>query len=248
MRTSREGLQLQRKMVEERSRGQRRKHLLEVPSEPGDGSSFVWNLACEEELLRLQQAAGFAGRALRCGRMVWEHFASPSEVSELRAFAEESFQELHHRGAEVSLVLPSQCDPGTSAGPMGIETSALLDRVRAAVSGVAKADLHLRAALLRRVQLPAITGPRQLMPEHDSFAAHADRATVAAYHYSAVLYLSGADEFQDGELAFMDSDAEVVLAAAKGRLLAFSSGLENLHRVVPPIGGPRYVLAMWFGL
>jgi len=31
-----------------------------------------------------------------------------------------------------------------------------------------------------------------------------------------------------------------------GRLVAFSSGLENLHRVLPMTWGRRYVLSMWF--
>ena len=42
-------------------------------------------------------------------------------------------------------------------------------------------------------------------------------------------------------------EADDVVRALPGRLVAFTSGLENLHRVVPPEGGPRYVLAMWFG-
>ena len=31
---------------------------------------------------------------------------------------------------------------------------------------------------VRRVQLPAVSDERQLMPTHDTFAAHADMATV----------------------------------------------------------------------
>eukprot|EP00435_Cladocopium_sp_Y103_P055538 s467_g18.t1 len=125
-----------------------------------------------------------------------------------------------------------------------------VERIQSAVTeALATPALHLRGALLRRVQLPAVSGARQLMPSHDSFAAHADRATVAAYHYSAVLYFSErGDDFQDGELVFMDSDGhDHYLEPKMGRLVAFSSGLENLHRVVPPMGGPRYILALWFG-
>ncbi|CAL1162679.1 unnamed protein product [Cladocopium goreaui] len=123
----------------------------------------------------------------------------------------------------------------------------LAERIQSALrEALATPPLHLRGALLRRVQLPAVSGPQQLMPSHDSFAAHADRATVAAYHYSAVLYLSErGDDFQDGELVFMDSDGhDRCLEPRAGRLVGFSSGLENLHRVAASTV-PLHAFALW---
>lgn len=246
-RTSPAALELQRSVVRERSGG-RISVELEVIHDIGRRSPKVWDLPCEEELLKLQRASGFdqsSPKLLRCGRA----------VAMLRSYAVKAFEGLHHRGAEVSLVLPFHRTCGSMGDSLPKDGSldfafSLAERIQSALSeALATPPLHLRGALLRRVQLPAVSGPQQLMPSHDSFAAHADRATVAAYHYSAVLYLSErGDDFQDGELVFMDSDGhDRCLEPRAGRLVGFSSGLENLHRVVPPVGGPRYILALWFG-
>ena len=42
------------------------------------------------------------------------------------------------------------------------------------------------------------------------------------------------------------TDAERLVTPRAGRLVAFSSGLENLHRVREVTRGERFVLAMWF--
>ena len=78
--------------------------------------------------------------------------------------------------------------------------------------------------------------------------AHVDKANIASYDYSALLYLStgGGADFEGGELAFLDADAERLVTPRAGRLVAFSSGLENLHRVREVTRGERFVLAMWF--
>ena len=78
--------------------------------------------------------------------------------------------------------------------------------------------------------------------------AHVDKANIASYDYSALLYLStgGGADFEGGELAFLDGDAERLVTPRAGRLVAFSSGLENLHQVREVTRGERFVLAMWF--
>ena len=44
----------------------------------------------------------------------------------------------------------------------------------------------------------------------------------------------------------MDNADDVLVAPACGRLVSFSSGFENLHRVRKVVKGTRLVLAMWF--
>ncbi|CAK9074620.1 unnamed protein product [Durusdinium trenchii] len=217
-RTCPAALELMRRAVDERSKGERASFdLLQVrEGHKGDFVPWIWHIPCEEELPRVQRAAGFEFSPVQdCGRAVWESFASPLEVAMLRAFAQKSFEghsDIPHRGAEVSLVLPlhqtchSTKRTGIPAEVMDFAWS-LLRRVEGAIleALMPSTPLELRGALLRRVQLPALTGHQQMMPSHDSFAAHADRATVAAYHYSAVLYLDEAGkDFEDGELLFMD--------------------------------------------
>ena len=93
---------------------------------------------------------------------------------------------------------------------------------------------------------------------------HVDKANIASYDYSALLYLTtwgapaesaaGGDlesrerggDFEGGELAFADVDADRVVRPLAGRLVAFTSGLENLHAVRRVTRGVRLVLAMWF--
>ena len=51
-------------------------------------------------------------------------------------------------------------------------------------------------------------------------------------------------DFGGGELMFNDVDVDRVLQPRGGQLIIFSSGLENLHQVLPMQWGSRYVLAL----
>ena len=61
-------------------------------------------------------------------------------------------------------------------------------------------------------------------------------------------------EFEDGEIAFVDGDADRLVEPKAGRFVAFTSGVENMHvaRAARPVAGDgadeegRIVLAMWF--
>ena len=76
--------------------------------------------------------------------------------------------------------------------------------------------------------------------------AHSDKANIASYDHSALLYLSQPQDFEGGAFAFVDADADRLVAPTCGRMLTFSSGLENLHRVERVSRGARLVLALWF--
>ena len=54
------------------------------------------------------------------------------------------------------------------------------------------------------------------------------------------------EDFEGGNFAFVDADVDRVVKPVPGRLLFFTSGLENLHRVREVTQGERFVLAMWF--
>lgn len=81
----------------------------------------------------------------------------------------------------------------------------------------------------------------------DYACLHVDKANIGSYDYSALLYLSeyGVD-FQGGKFAFCHDDVVKLVEPRMGRLVAFTSGPENLHQVRPVTRGARYVLAMWF--
>jgi hypothetical protein len=82
---------------------------------------------------------------------------------------------------------------------------------------------------------------------HGTFAPHVDQANQSDYDISALLYLStfGVD-FHGGLFAFNDTDCDRLVEPKAGRLLAFSSGFENLHQVRPVHSGERLVLSVWF--
>jgi hypothetical protein len=92
---------------------------------------------------------------------------------------------------------------------------------------------------------------------------HVDQANVPTYEFSTILYLNnsaapdtnggGADcvdekagQFEGGHFAFNDSTGDLLVAPRRGRLLAFTSGPENLHQVYPVTSGNRFTLAVWF--
>jgi hypothetical protein len=76
---------------------------------------------------------------------------------------------------------------------------------------------------------------------------HVDKANIGSYDYSALLYLSDyGTDFQGGKFAFCEDEVARLVEPKRGRLVAFTSGPENLHQVRPVTQGTRYVLAMWF--
>jgi hypothetical protein len=95
--------------------------------------------------------------------------------------------------------------------------------------------------------------PRRRAPTSgNSYAysvAHVDRANVASYDYSAVLYLNTKGEaYEGGDFAFVDDDGDEIVEPRMGRCVIFSSGYEHLHRVERVTSGCRFALAAWFTL
>ena len=67
------------------------------------------------------------------------------------------------------------------------------------------------------------------------------------YDYSAILYLNTHNvDFAGGRFIFIDDERDAVVEPKAGRLITFTSGLENLHRAEQVTAGKRYILAMWF--
>ena len=80
-----------------------------------------------------------------------------------------------------------------------------------------------------------------------TYGPHIDKANQPHYDISALLYLGTAGvDFEGGLFAFNDPDCDRLVAPVAGRMLAFSSGFENLHQVRPVSSGERFVLSVWF--
>ena len=115
--------------------------------------------------------------------------------------------------------------------------------------------LYLSGALLTRLQPPPRRqggGSSSGGDGGDSYqysVAHVDRANVASYDYSAVLYLNSKGVgFKGGDFSFVDESSDEVIEPRSGRCVLFPSGFENLHRVHDVTGGTRFALAAWFTL
>jgi len=110
--------------------------------------------------------------------------------------------------------------------------------------------LYVAGALLTRLQRPPHRDdPTAGGASYAYDVAHCDRANVASYDYSAVLYLNGkGDGFRGGDFRFLDDEGDEVVEPRAGRCVMFPSGYENMHRVCAVEVGTRSALAIWFTL
>ena len=96
---------------------------------------------------------------------------------------------------------------------------------------------------------------------HDEYwHVHADRNNTEHYHYSGLLYLNEYEkDFEGGKLHFYDPKSfnedthtasedgiQQTIEPRPGRVVVFTSGHENPHKVERVESGTRFVLAFWF--
>ena len=157
---------------------------------------------------------------------------------------------------ELTLVAspPEQLRPFLGEGGVRL-VRLFLARIRDAVRTHFDEDrpLFLSGALLTRLQPPPQRSAAQRQSggggTYEYSIAHVDRANVASYDYSAVLYLnSKGGGFEGGDFRFVDATNDEVLEPRAGRCVLFPSGFENLHRVCAVSKGTRYALAAWLTL
>ena len=142
----------------------------------------------------------------------------------------------------------------------------LVREMAGAASAVARERLFPAGGLLTHIVPGDVPGDGA----HGYWSAHVDKANVPEYDVSAVLYLSDGDgaHFRGGELWFLDGDGDEdwdgdedgdgdgdgdgsalvtrrELIPARGRLVVFGSGEENVHAVRPVVEGQRATLNVW---
>eukprot|EP00501_MAST-03F_sp_TOSAG23-6_P002385 GSMAST32.ASY1.ANO1.2491.1 assembled CDS len=166
---------------------------------------------------------------------------------------------LFHRGGSTSLV----ANTPERLGPMGhklIQT--LINRTRNIIikDYDLTSPLYNSGSLLSRLTAEFEDDEWEAAPNGYAYwNAHVDKANIASYDYSALLYLNSQiddidqvilnDDFQNfsgGKFVFIDAKVNHIVVPTPGRLVTFTSGLENLHRVREVTRGTRFVLAMWF--
>ena len=198
-------------------------------------------------------------------RRVTDHFASDWECRELLEATEMSMRNLFHRGGTTSLA-PCHKQSQERLGVKGaLIFEYLLSKARLQVMRDYNLTvLYTSGALLTRLMGNPPQDKWDVDPNHVYWNAHVDKANIPTYDYSALLYLnshssaladdstpatssqSQLDGFLGGEFEFVDDDVNRVVEPRVGRLVTFTSGPENLHRVRKVTKGSRYVLAIWF--
>ena len=255
-----------------------------------------------------------------CQRVVRDNVATRHECSLIALAADRAMVRLFHQGGATAVV-PD--DVNTEAGAqegdnrskrskktsrLGIAATQtiaeLAARVKASVEldhGLPQGSLHSSGSLLTRLKAEYENDIWERNHSHVYWNFHVDKANIASYDYSALLYLndhslenddidddqtrsdfqidesnlvkpssaeelrsiypritqetlwtnksnssSSAEPFEGGMFAFLDEDKDRLVAPRCGRLLSFSSGLENPHRVEQVTRGSRLVLAFWF--
>ncbi|XP_062050682.1 prolyl 3-hydroxylase 3 [Lepus europaeus] len=149
------------------------------------------------------------------------------------------------------------------AGAVGSQGAKLLlevsERVRTLTQAYFSPERPLHLSFTHLVCRSAIEGEQEQRMDL-SHPVHADNCVLdpdtgecwrepPAYtyrDYSGVLYLN--DDFQGGDLFFTEPNALTVTARVRprcGRLVAFSSGVENPHGVWAVTRGRRCALALW---
>ena len=248
-----------------------------------------WLVPCEHESYQESHAYSSIANCTptTCRRIVRDGFATAPEAALLAAATEMAMVNLFHQGGTTSLVPDSQGGPRLGV-PAHRLVQDLQDRARRQIEddfllnseeNISRPLIFNSGAMLTRLKAEHVVDEWEVNPNHVYWNAHVDKANIASYDYSALLYLNthvespppgstnqGQEQmstaftnapahsaingdlgfFEGGEFAFIDEDADRVVQPLAGRLVTFSSGLENLHRVEQVTRGTRYVLAMWF--
>uniref|UniRef100_A0A7S1EDK5 Fe2OG dioxygenase domain-containing protein n=2 Tax=Hemiselmis andersenii TaxID=464988 RepID=A0A7S1EDK5_HEMAN len=189
---------------------------------------------------------GCTPSVMQCVRVVRDGFGSEDEMRDLAEITERAMVNLFHQGGTTSIA------PASSLDRLGNKGSLLylyfLNKIKLQlIKEFGLGEIYDSGALLTRLKGNPPKDEWDVDPNHVYWNPHVDKANIPTYDYSALLYLNTlGDDFEGGEFAFLDDDADRIVQPRAGRLLLFPSGPENLHQVREVTRGTRYVLAMWF--
>jgi hypothetical protein len=204
-------------------------------------------------------------------RVLREGFATAKECCELVGLGTVAMAGSYHRGGHCSLGVAAGDGVGSSLVKLQLQhqprlkaSSALLAEMQQRVMRQVETDHSLRpcslvdnGGMLVRIQgadctpssvtAGACDGGRELDTSRPYWDVHCDKANIASWDFSALVYLNDHGlHFEGGHFAFVDEDADRRIPPVKGRLVSFRSGFENMHQVQPVTSGVRFVLALFF--
>ncbi|KAL4175440.1 hypothetical protein KRP22_000406 [Phytophthora ramorum] len=206
----------------------------------------------------------------RCGRALIDDFVTPEQVTQLLKIAEIGMQNRSQLGGPtimdintgfvrdseglVNIYQPERKIPNENKPGVKRFTKKQFNLYRGVVE-------KIRMALMKEFELEELyfsaptfitrlMGNESWTPAeiHDEYwHPHVDKENTKHYDYSGLLYLADfGEDFTGGLFSFIDEHTETVVEPARGRLMMFTAGSENLHVVRKVETGTRYVLSLWF--
>jgi len=181
-----------------------------------------------------------------CLRAVYDGFGTPAQMRDMVDITERAMRNLFHQGGTTSLAPASSLDRLGTKGAILFQY--FINKAKTQLMYEFGLDgIFDSGALLTRLKADPAVDEWDMEPGHVYWNPHVDKANIPTYDYSALLYLNThGEDFEGGEFAFNDDDADRLVQPRAGRFLMFASGPENLHQVREVTRGTRYVLAMWF--
>ena len=213
-----------------------------------------WTVICDDQIYNSNHAYGnvkmcspIGGEP--CHRFIKDKFVTAEEAQTVVVATKRAMKNLFHRAGATSLV------PDESARErLGNEPWALINSIKRRVKSFVEEQyeigpLYDSGSMLTRLTTEFERNDEwEMDPNYIYSNPHVDKANIASYDYSALLYFNSGEgvDFSGGDFTFMDPDADNVITPLSGRLVTFTSGFENPHRVEIVQHGTRLTLAMWF--
>ncbi|ETV93480.1 hypothetical protein, variant 1 [Aphanomyces invadans] len=215
-----------------------------------------WNVTCSNQYKPFVQGCH---KRTKCGRALKDNFVSPAVVDALRGIADHGMQGRSTLGGPTIMdINTGYVKDGNGLinlyrqDPPVQFTTAQYTLYRDTIEAIRRAIMHefqlttlyfTAPTFLTRLIGNASWTPAELHDEH----AHVDKNNTHHYDYSGLLYLADYGvEFTGGMFAFLDHHRNTTVEPARGRLMMFTSGAENVHEVRPVESGARYLMSMWF--
>ncbi|OQR80780.1 hypothetical protein ACHHYP_17207 [Achlya hypogyna] len=231
------------------------------PAVVGEPARHRWNVSCSDQYRPFVRGCH---KRSKCGRAVRDAFISQEDVTALRGIADLGMKGRSMLGGptimDINTGFVKDADGLTNlyrANPPTRFSRAQYDLYKRTIESI-------RHALMEEFELSTLyfTAPTFITriignaswtaaEIHDEYwyvwHPHVDKNNTLHYDYSGLVYLSdyGID-FTGGLFAFIDANKNHTFEPARGRLMMFNSGMENLHQVRPVETGMRYVMSMWF--
>lgn len=217
-------------------------------------------IQCSKDYLNeLSQLLG--KEKVRCGRIVMDSIITPTEAKQLESIAKKALQLTGTPAGGASIL--DLHSGALSAGKTFINfyalnltifnsaDFALYKRVRRRVHETVAFSFDLpseKLFLTKPTFFSRLTSKEPATPHDEYWHPHVDKETYGSFHYTSLIYLNDyGTDFEGGRFIFDDPEnVTTIVEPRTARVLMFSSGKENVHRVERVTKGERFAITVSF--